>query len=159
MDGIPLHKGGPTQLWPILMRVVELPLAPIMMIAVFCGSSKPSCLEAYLRQLIEEANELISAGFQIGGKTLGFNVKAIIADLPARAFVKATTNFNEYHGCIQHSTCVGEWHRAGKKIIFDAVGAPLRTDEGFRRRECPGHHQVWRSPLEDLKNFDMVNTN
>ncbi|XP_041767659.1 uncharacterized protein LOC121591344 [Anopheles merus] len=156
MDGIPLHKGGPTQLWPILMRVVELPLAPIMMIAVFCGSSKPSCLEAYLRQLVEEANELISAGLQIGGKTLGFKVKAIIADLPARAFVKATTNFNGYHGCMR-CTCVGEWHRAGKKIIFDAVGAPLRTDEGFRRRECPGHHQVWRSPLEDLNKFDMVN--
>uniref|UniRef100_A0A182HYX2 Uncharacterized protein n=1 Tax=Anopheles arabiensis TaxID=7173 RepID=A0A182HYX2_ANOAR len=115
-----------------------------MMIAVFCGSSKPSCLESYLRQLVEEANELISAGLQIGDKTLGFKVKAIIADLPARPFVKDVLVLE--NGIEQ-----------GKKITFDAVGAPLRTDEGFRRRECPDHHQLWRSLLEDFNKFDMVN--
>ena len=57
------------------MRVVELPLAPIMMITVFCGSSKPSCLEAYLSQLVEEANEFISAGLQIGDKHWGLKSK------------------------------------------------------------------------------------
>lgn len=41
-------------------------------------------------------------------------------------------------------------------MIFDTVVAPVRTDVGFRARECPGHHQLWRSPLEDLPGFNIV---
>ncbi|XP_308269.4 uncharacterized protein LOC1269626 isoform X1 [Anopheles gambiae] len=154
-DGLPLHRGGPTQLWPILMKIVELPSAPIMMIAVFCGPAKPTSLEVFLRQFVEEANDIHRRGLRIGDKMIKFSIQAIIADSPARAFLKATTYFNGYHGCMR-CTCVGEYYKPGKKIIFDSVGAPLRTHHGFKSRDCPGHHQEWRSPLEDLDNFDMV---
>ncbi|XP_041785951.1 uncharacterized protein LOC121601909 isoform X2 [Anopheles merus] len=154
-DGLPLHRGGPTQLWPILMKIVELPSAPIMMIAVFCGPAKPTSLEVFLRQFVEEANDIHRRGLRIGDKMIKFSIQAIIADSPARAFLKATTYFNGYHGCMR-CTCVGEYYEPGKKIIFDSVGAPLRTHHGFKSRDCPGHHQEWRSPLEDLDDFDMV---
>ncbi|XP_040153961.1 uncharacterized protein LOC120895040 [Anopheles arabiensis] len=153
-DGLPLHRGGPTQLWPILMNIVELPSAPIMMSAVFCGPAKPTSLEVFLRQFVEEANDIHRRGLRIGDKMIKFSIQAIIADSPARAFLKATTYFNGYHGCMR-CTCVGEYYKH-EKNIFDSVGAPLRTHHGFKSRDCPGHHQEWRSPLEDLDDFVMV---
>ncbi|EAA45921.2 AGAP012538-PA, partial [Anopheles gambiae str. PEST] len=30
VDGLPMHNSGPTQLWPILMHIVNLPALPIM---------------------------------------------------------------------------------------------------------------------------------
>ena len=43
-----------------------------------------------------------------------------------------------------------------KKNFFDSVDAPLRTDEGFRGRVILNHHQEWRTPLEELDNFYLV---
>lgn len=46
----------------------------------------------------------------------------------------ATTYFTGYHGCLR-CTYVGVY--AVNDIIFDSVGAPLRTDAGFRMRDGP----------------------
>lgn len=70
------------------MKVVELPSAPVMMVAVFCGTSKPTSLEAYLRPLITEANELQQRGLQIAGRVLQLKITGVIADSPARSFLK-----------------------------------------------------------------------
>ncbi|XP_053674046.1 uncharacterized protein LOC128724342 [Anopheles nili] len=155
IDGLPLHKGGPTQLWPILVKVVELPKLPVMTVATFSGPSKPESIEEFLRPLVDEANEIHRAGLIVGDKTLHFSIRNFVADSPARALIKATTSFTGVHGCLKCS-CVGEYFTQGKKVIFDAVDAPLRTDAGFRSRVCPGHHKSWRSPLEDLLQFDLI---
>ncbi|XP_040169468.1 uncharacterized protein LOC120903873 isoform X2 [Anopheles arabiensis] len=155
VDGLPLHKSGRMQVWPILMKVEEVKNAPIMMVAAFCGTEKPRSVEEYLRQLVEEANKLYLNGVRIGDKKINFQIRAFIADSPARAFIKSTCYFNAVHGCLR-CTCVGVYHPTGHKVVFDCVGAPLRTDDGFRDRECIPHHQPLRSPLEDLLHFDMI---
>ena len=76
------------QVWPILMKVEEVKNAPIMMVAAFCGTEKPGSVEEYLRQLVEEANKLYLNGVHIGNKTIKFQIRAFIADSPARAFIK-----------------------------------------------------------------------
>uniref|UniRef100_A0AAG5D155 Uncharacterized protein n=1 Tax=Anopheles atroparvus TaxID=41427 RepID=A0AAG5D155_ANOAO len=149
VDGLPLHKSSSTQVWPILRKLEQIPEAPVMMVAMFCGTSKPNDLEPFLRPFVLEANELSQRGLRFGDKIVCFNIRAIIADSPARAFLKATTNFNGLHGCLK-CTCVGEFLKRERKVIFDSVGANSRTDAGFRSRECPDHHQRWRTPLEDL---------
>ncbi|XP_058126336.1 uncharacterized protein LOC131271274 [Anopheles coustani] len=88
VDGLPLHKSSSTQVWPILMKMEQIPEAPIMMIAMFCGSSKPNDLEPFLRPFVVEANELSQRGIQFGDRNVHFNIRAIIADSPARAFLK-----------------------------------------------------------------------
>ncbi|XP_053674054.1 uncharacterized protein LOC128724352 [Anopheles nili] len=215
-DGLPWNKSGPTQLWSILMKVVELPKLPIMTVATFSGTAKPASIEEFLRPLVDELNEIQQGGLSVGEKTLNFKVRNFLADSPARSFIKATTSFNGMHGCLKCS-CVGEYipqatlirmnvnfythayptekpykivvrglplldpneivtelqdkyhlkassayhikRRAEdtrKKVIFDALDAPLRTDAGFRSRVCADHHKLWRSPLEDLDNFDLI---
>lgn len=70
------------------MKMEQIQEPPIMMIAMFCGSSKPNDLEPFLRPFVVEANELIQTGIQFGDKNVRFNIRAIIADSPARAFLK-----------------------------------------------------------------------
>ncbi|XP_041774272.1 uncharacterized protein LOC121594719 [Anopheles merus] len=155
VDGLPLHKGGPTQVWPILVKAVDLPKLPLMLVAAYSGHTKPSSVEEFLRPLVNDFNIIQRGGLTIGDKTLQFRVRNFIADTPARAFILATTNHNGYDSCLK-CTCHGEWCEEGKKIIFDSVDAPLRTDEGFRGRVILNHHQEWRTPLEELDNFDLV---
>uniref|UniRef100_A0A182ICL9 Transposase domain-containing protein n=1 Tax=Anopheles arabiensis TaxID=7173 RepID=A0A182ICL9_ANOAR len=150
-DGLPLHRGGPTQLWPILMNIVELPSAPIMMSAVFCGPAKPTSLEVFLRQFVEEANDIHRRGLRIGDKMIKFSIQAIIADSPARAFLKATTYFNGYHGCMR-CTCVGEYYKHEKKIFSTPLALLYERTMDLNL----GIVREWRSPLEDLDDFVMV---
>ncbi|XP_052889272.1 uncharacterized protein LOC128297628 [Anopheles moucheti] len=93
-DGLPLHKGAPTQLWPILMKVVELPQAPIMMISMFCGPEKPTSLQVFLRPLVEELNAIQQRGLQLCDKVVQLKLRAIVADSPARAFIKGLYDTN-----------------------------------------------------------------
>uniref|UniRef100_A0A182VHB4 Uncharacterized protein n=1 Tax=Anopheles merus TaxID=30066 RepID=A0A182VHB4_ANOME len=95
MDGLPIHNSGPTQLWPILMRVCDLPQAPIFVVAIFCGKSKPSSAEEFLRQLVTELNELQSDGIDLSGSMFKVRINTILADTPARAFVKGILRQNE----------------------------------------------------------------
>ncbi|XP_053674060.1 uncharacterized protein LOC128724359 [Anopheles nili] len=113
IDGLPLHKGGPTQLWPILVKVVELPKLPVMTVATFSATyqnhyQKPESIEEFLRPLVDEANEIHRSGLIVGDKTLHFSIRNFVADSPARALIKATTSFTGVHGCLKCS-CVGEY--------------------------------------------------
>ncbi|XP_052900268.1 uncharacterized protein LOC128306719 [Anopheles moucheti] len=127
-----------------------------MIVGTFGGSVKPS-VEEFLRPLVEEINELQKRGLQFGDKLLPFSLRAIIADSPMRATLKATMNYNGKHGCLK-CTCVGTTiaNSDSNKIIFDSVNADPRTDEGFRQRLDELHHKPWRTPLEDIDGFDMV---
>ncbi|XP_035911087.1 uncharacterized protein LOC118511735 isoform X2 [Anopheles stephensi] len=114
IDGLPLHRGGPMQVWPILMKVEQMPNAPIMMIGMFCGPAKPESLEVFLRPLVEEGKHIHERGLHIGEEVRQLKIRAIIADSPARAFIKATTYFNGYHGCMR-CTCCCYGNNSGRK--------------------------------------------
>ncbi|XP_053667890.1 uncharacterized protein LOC128718266 [Anopheles marshallii] len=93
IDGLPLHHSGPTELWPILVRVVELPKLPVMMVATFsaaiyCGSSKPASIEHFLWPFVDELNFLMKNGLLIKNRIVAIQIRAIIADSPARAYIK-----------------------------------------------------------------------
>lgn len=179
IDGLPLHDSGPAQFWPILIDVFELPEAPVMTVGLFCGNSKPGSLEQYLRPLVEEINVIQESGVVIGGKPFQLRLRAIIADSPARAFVKGNiplhkimlcydsistlheslyilgvASFNAKSGCLK-CTCVGTFHTDSRKVIFPPIAAPPRTDQEFRATAYGNHHQL-RTPLLDIKNLDMI---
>ncbi|XP_041773624.1 uncharacterized protein LOC121594443 [Anopheles merus] len=156
VDELPLHKGGPTQVWPILVKAVDLPKLPLMMVAAYSVHTKPASVEEFLWPLVNDFNIIQRGGLIIGDKTLHFRVRNFIADKPARAFILATTNHIGHDSCFK-CTCHGEWCDERKKNIFDSVDAPLRTDEGFRGRVILNHHQEWHTPLEELEKFDLVN--
>uniref|UniRef100_A0A4Y0BLA6 Uncharacterized protein n=1 Tax=Anopheles funestus TaxID=62324 RepID=A0A4Y0BLA6_ANOFN len=88
VDGIPLHRSGVTEFWPILMKVFGLAIDQVLVVAVYCGDSKPMLVEEYLRPMVTELNHLQQNGIVINGSTFQVSLRAIIADTPARCLIK-----------------------------------------------------------------------
>uniref|UniRef100_A0AAG5DM47 Transposase domain-containing protein n=1 Tax=Anopheles atroparvus TaxID=41427 RepID=A0AAG5DM47_ANOAO len=154
MDGLPMHNSGPTQLWPILMQLHNIVGAPVLVVGVFCGASKPTNCEDYLRPLVDELNELLLNDLHIQEKMYSIQLRAIIADTPARAFIKGVAYHNAIHAC-QKCKCVGIHVKEARKVIYEDIHAEKRTDEEFRGGQYAKHY-VRTSPVLDIKNFDVV---
>ncbi|CAH2096791.1 unnamed protein product [Euphydryas editha] len=54
IDGLPLFKSTNTQLWPILGLLKNNSNARPFVVALFCGRAKPSPLDVFLKQFIDE---------------------------------------------------------------------------------------------------------
>lgn len=121
-------------------------------------------------------NELRSNGIEFNGLHHCVKLRAIIADTPARCFLKGmavihmniyrprklitirfnnTTgirSFNHHAGC---QKCVVRGCFSNGVMFFESRTAELRTDGNFRSREDPAHHLKY-SKIEELTEFDLV---
>uniref|UniRef100_A0A182PX40 Transposase domain-containing protein n=1 Tax=Anopheles epiroticus TaxID=199890 RepID=A0A182PX40_9DIPT len=153
-NGLPLHKSSSAQFWPILANIHELPDFPVMTVAIFCGSTKPKNLNEFLEPLVTELNYLMTNGVFVKSRNIGVILRAIIADSPARAFIKGVAYFNAKNGCLK-CKCVGEFNHDSNTVVFRGINAPLRTDHEFRKVLEVLHHKAW-TPLLLLKNFNII---
>lgn len=78
---------------------------------------------------------------------------SIIADAPARAFIKAIIGHNGYHGCERCTQQVIYFE--GRTMTFPIICASRRTNEGFHRRQWKHHHRG-QSPLIYFPSFDLI---
>ncbi|XP_061501497.1 uncharacterized protein LOC133391394 [Anopheles gambiae] len=155
IDGLPLHNSSNMQFWPILFKIEELPQAPVMAAAIFCGFQKPNNIEEFLRPAVDELNLLMANGIIIHGKKVVVKMRAIVADTPARAFIKGVKGHTGYNACLK-CTVEGNHSEAGHTIVYaNDSNARKRTNEKFRKYEYPGH-QITTTPLCQLNNFDIV---
>ncbi|XP_067211923.1 uncharacterized protein [Linepithema humile] len=114
-------------------------------------SRKPNNLDLYLHNYIVEVAELTESGFECNGTVFPFCIRNYILDAQARSFIKQCVPHNSPFAC-EKCTVEGEWFH--NRIIFENVNCELRTDDSFRRRENPGHHNG-NSSLENI-NTGMV---
>nr|XP_047125729.1 uncharacterized protein LOC124807648 [Hydra vulgaris] len=154
IDGIPIFKSSSSCIWPILGSFKEIS-DNVFPIAIFCSSSKPNPLTAYLKDFIAELKFLEKSPFEDNnGRKYIIKLDAVICDVPARAFLKCIKSHTAYHSC---ERCIqkGEWYG---KIILPNLSAPLRTDEGFRMQADKKHHiDNTISPFLELS-FGMVSS-
>lgn len=146
IDGLPLFKSTNHQFWPILGLLQNVDDKRPFIIGLFFGTSKPDNLDDYLRQFIDEYNDLKQNGFDFDGKKWNVIIHSVICDTPARAFVKKVKSYSGYHGC---DKCVqnGEWMG---KMTYPEVNAALRTDQSFLHRLDEDHH-TGHSPFSDIQ--------
>lgn len=129
--------------------------------AIFCGDSKPQNIAEYMDDFIQEANDLISSGLTIDGKTYKFTINGFIADSPARALIKCCKNAGGFYACercVTRGVSVKVIKRGKEgtstKRVYPEINCAHRTDESFRQKEQPMHHQDnVDSPLLKLRNF------
>lgn len=159
IDGLPLTKSGRKCFWPILCKVHYVPdVYKPFTVAIYCGDSKPKSLSRYLKDFITEINYLQKNGIVISGKNYTVKLKCIVADTPARSYLKCIKGHGGYSAC-ERCTVRGVMTTVGKgsSVVYPGSDYPQRTDTSFRNRHNPEHH-TGVSPLEKIcPRVDMPN--
>uniref|UniRef100_A0A8W7PB59 Uncharacterized protein n=1 Tax=Anopheles coluzzii TaxID=1518534 RepID=A0A8W7PB59_ANOCL len=150
VNGQRLRDG--THFWTMHMKVHNVPGTPVMTVSLYSGATAPGSAKEYLHQFVDELNKLQRQGLTIGGQTYWVYLRAIIANTPARAFIKGVGD-NEID-CCHKCTIVPETD--GKLVYYtQETACEPRTNKLFRDNHYPGHVSKW-TPLRDLKNCDLV---
>ena len=91
IDGVPLFKSSPNQVWPILGKFGDF---SVFIISLWHGKGKPACLDEFLKDFLEEYALLRTSGVRIGDNCLEFDINVFICEAPARQFVKNIKSHN-----------------------------------------------------------------
>lgn len=150
VDGLPLFKSSSYSLWPILCSVVNVLPVHVFPVALAGGSNKPTNLD-FLIDTVRDLNTLLIRGLTVGVNNYTVILKAVVCDAPARAMVKSIKQYSGYAGC---DKCEENGSWLGR-MTFQKIGQ-LRTNERFRRKEQPQHHNG-TSPFCELS-IDMIKT-
>lgn len=138
IDGLPLYKSSAVGLWPILARIVDEPLVDIFLVGTYVGKSKPTNVDHYLHDFVEELKSL-ETGLLIGEKVFYVRIRAFICDTPARAFICGTKGHNALNGCHK---CYQKGTRIAHRTVFSDSVAEKRTDIDFKNRSDVDYHQA-----------------
>ncbi len=143
-DGLPISKSNSNQFWPIQAKCEESTYG-VFVVGLFYGKTKPESIDEYLMDLIAELKSL-RVGISYNNLKIFCKVSKIIADAPARSFLKQCKSHNAYNGC---EKCIDPGFWKGR-VIFRTFDSPLRTDQDFYVQKDK-HHHVGISPFTELK--------
>ena len=135
IDGLPLAKSSNICFWPICCSFNNS--AEVYLAGLYCGLSKPSDPNEYLKDFVEEMNELIENGIECNGKLINVKVHLAICDAPAKAFILNVKGHSGYFSCCK---CTEEGFKYGGRMAFHELKSKLRTDESFINQEQENHH-------------------
>lgn len=97
VDGLPLYNSSNSCFWPILFNIHDYPEIRPMAAGIYFGEQKPENAELFMKQFVDELNEIIAAGgLFINGFRLSVGIRCIICDSPARAFIKGKIIYEFY---------------------------------------------------------------
>jgi len=148
IDGLPLSKSSKSQLWPILISILNLKQFPntVIAVGVFHGTKKPNFIEEFLNPFIIDLLDVFDTGIIINDNVLKLEISNIVCDAPAKSFLLNVKNFNAYSGC---TSCTVEGEYIENRMAFLSLDSPLRTDDSFRKKIDEDYHKG-NSPLESL---------
>ena len=147
IGSLPISKPSNAQFWPVLGRLDHSVNKQPFVISLYMGNHKPKGTE-YLSAVAQEIVSLEKNGLIIENKKYKFIVSCIIADAPARSFIKGIKGHNAYFGC-EKCTEEGEW--VDGRVVFLNQNAAKRNDDDFRNFRYGDDHQVAVSPLNSLQ--------
>ncbi|KAM0727557.1 hypothetical protein ACS0PU_005806 [Formica fusca] len=143
-------------LWPIAGCIAGR--NEVFIIAIWCGETKcPSNLDAYLEDFINEALEIMN-GFNIEDRCYKPKIRNIIADAPARAWLKCVNQHGNKFAC-ERCTIKGVWF--GNRMTYPShEESPLRTDESICQQTHKEYHKgvsplITRLHLKPLTQFPL----
>ncbi|XP_051967505.1 uncharacterized protein LOC127632781 isoform X1 [Xyrauchen texanus] len=147
IDGLPLFRSNNVSLWPILSRIKEIPNSNVFVIGLYSGVIKPSNVQEYLNEFIQDVKVVVQEGIQYN--YVHFTVAApdaFICDAPAGAFLKCVKGHNGYYAC---ERCTQKGVHINRRMSFAELSGERRTDQTFREMGYE-EHQGGVSPLSEL---------
>ncbi|KAE8743263.1 hypothetical protein FOCC_FOCC011143 [Frankliniella occidentalis] len=151
IDGDSPFKCTKNQLWPILVKIEELPRSKPILVAAWFGRGHPP-VQSFLEKFVKETNVVVQKGIFVN-LTTSFEVKLknFICDAPATAMIKMTKYHSGFYGC-------GKCFVMGESVagcrVFKETNEKLRTDKNFREKLQKDHHKG-DTPLLALP-IDMI---
>ena len=147
VDGLPISRSSNMQFWPILGILDNSTNRRPFLISLYLGNSKPISVSEFLEPFVDEMLKLEQEGLIINGQKYIVTIRCIVADAPARSYVKACKGHNAYYSC-ERCQIKGRWNR---RVTFPSVKLKeKRTDETFKSMIHSNHHNG-ESPLSSLK--------
>ncbi|KAJ8666688.1 hypothetical protein QAD02_008350 [Eretmocerus hayati] len=154
IDGVNLKGNCPENLWPILGRlVIKGRKTKPFIIGVYHGRGKPKCVKTYLKDLVKELKHIEKNGLSYKGGHYTFKLRNIIADNPARSFIKCCRQHNHTYGC---DKCCVKGIPIRHRMTFQNLNAKPRTNKNFRSRKHMGHHKSKKKTPFERFLVDMI---
>jgi len=147
-DGATLDGQGNIQMWPIQIRIANIPRSKPEIVGVWRGRSKPSSAKELFQNFVDEVRDILNRGGIVFRNQLKMiQLRCFIADSPARAFVLGHKGHGSLFPC---SKCWirGSWLRRGI-VVYRGIHRP-RTDEEYRNQIDGKHHTESESALLPL---------
>jgi hypothetical protein len=142
VDGLPIHKSSVKEFWPILCAFDKC--TPFI-VALYYGQGKPSDVNEYLYNFLEEYKKLKQTGVHFNGKILGVDIKAIVCDAPARQYLKCIKGHAGFQAC-ERCTVQGT-RKENRTVMSVQPSCKPRTEQEFANFAYKGAHQLSISPL------------
>jgi hypothetical protein len=155
IDGLPIAKSSKSQLWPILISVINFKELPnnVVPIGIFHGFHKPQSIEEFLNPFIVDLLEVIDNGLTINDTFFTLEISNISCVATAEAFLLYVKSHNAYFGC---SSCTQKGTYLEHHMTYPDLDSLLRTNETFRNKTDEGYHKD-DSPLIRLS-INIVET-
>lgn len=145
IDGVPLSKSSNLQFWPILVSVDQARHKKVHVICLYYGKQKPDNIHAFLEDFVGEMKSLEENGI-IKDIRYDVRIRCVVADAPARSFLKCIKNHNAYYGC-ERCSRKGKWKQ---RVIYPIrEDGELYSDDSFESQTYEKHHND-TSPLVAL---------
>jgi len=140
IDGLPIAKSSKSQLWPILISVINFKELRnhVIPIGIFHGFQKPHSIEEFLNPFIIDLLEIIDNGLTVNDTLFTLEISNISCDAPAKAFLLNVKSHNAYFGC---TSCTEEGTYLEHRMTYPGLDAPLRTNETFRNKTDDDYHK------------------
>jgi len=155
IDGIPVTKNPPSQMWPILGYFSNLPIKnpSIFIIGAYHGKPKPEDCNEFLEDFVNELCILINVGAMYNNKHVKILLEALICDTPAKSFILNVKGHTAKNSCVRCLT-VGEYEN--NRVYFPHLNSDLRTHDNFISYSDSTFHSG-STILTKVPQFDLIN--
>ncbi|XP_017483801.1 PREDICTED: uncharacterized protein LOC108372585 [Rhagoletis zephyria] len=100
-----------------------------------------------------EMQGILQNNINVSGKFVAVEIRALVCDAPARAFVCGTPSHVSSHGC---GKCTQIGRKLNNVLVYSSEPGELLTDDDFLRRKYAGHHnKKFRNTMTPLENIGV----
>lgn len=158
IDGIPISKNPPSQMWPILgyFSNISSKKPNVFIIGTYYGKTKPEDSNEFLKYFVDELCEIINTGIIYNNVKINILLNAIICDTPAKSYILNIKGHTGKHSCLRCKT-VGQWSNENKSVYFSDITSSFRNHDEFVSYIDSNFH-CGETILTRIPKFDLVNS-
>lgn len=162
-DGVPVGKSSTEQLWPYMVYIrMQSRFRPFVW-AAHSGAHKPSNPDVILEVFNDQLMDLHLNPIEVDGKKIYIHLHKFKGDLPSVSCHLGVKHPGGYYAC-RYCYVSGIYRKELRKVIYNDLNAPLRSDATFRSEIVTNvtqlknveRHVLRLSEFVLFPNFDLV---